>query len=172
MNTHETANYLTPTWICATLGCKPSTLDWWRSKKGAPAIILETDGGSKRVYFERTAFLNWFSSYAEKKTQKPLAIKRNAMLHALRSALAALPVAEKPAQPALSTAETQSFISLGLSRSEVISLTAALRDHLDFALDSALLDGVDPMHAARIRDIVRVLSRLHDACLQKAEPLP
>ena len=172
MNTHETTNYITPTWICATLGCKPSTLDWWRAKKGAPAIILDTDGGGKRVYFERTAFLNWFSSYAEKKTQKPLAIKRRAMLHALKSALAALPVAEKPAQPALGTAETQAFISLPLGRGEVLSLTTALRDHLDFALDSALDDGVDPMHAARIRDIVRVLSRLHTACLHKANLMP
>lgn len=172
MNTHEIENYITPAWLCATLGCKPSTLDWWRAKKGAPAIILDTDGGGKRVYFERTAFLNWFSSYAEKKTQKPLAIKRHAMLHALRSALAALPVAEKPAQPALSSAETQSFVSLGLSRAEVISLTVALRDYLDFALDSALDDGVDPMRAARIRDIVRVLSRLHDTCLHKANLIP
>ena len=169
---HEITNYITPTWICATLGCKPSTLDWWRAKKGAPAIILDTDGGGKRVYFERTAFLNWFSSYAEKKPQKPLAIKRRAMLHALKSALAALPVAEKPAQPALSSAETQAFISLPLGRGEALSLITALRDHLDFALDSALDDGADPLQAVRIRDIVRVLSRIHTTCLQKANMLP
>lgn len=174
MNTHNTENYLTQTWLAAAMNCNESTLDTWRRRYGAPAVTVESDG-RKHLYYERDAFLEWLRSFARKSARGGLVLKkRRERLRALENALTSLPVTvRKTAHTSTrKTADTQSLIALELSRSEVISLTVALRDHLDFALDSALDDGVDPMRAAKIRDIVRVLSRLHEARLHKANLIP